>query len=92
MDILKNGNGKFLLGLGLGVVGAGIAAQIVRSFDGLGRPLAKATIKSGINVYRQGHERLAQFAEYMEDLIVEARNEMENENQPASGEDIAKGA
>jgi len=101
MAILENGNVKFLIGLAVGVLGVGVAREILPSFDGLGRPMAKATIKSGFKLFRWGQENMARFSEYVEDLIAEAGNELESESekerQQSSSEDapdrdFAKGA
>lgn len=79
MRFFENGNRKVLMGVVLGVAAAGLVRSVRPAFHGLGRPLAKATIKSGIVLYERGRETLAQAGEVFEDLVAEARAEMEGE-------------
>ena len=65
----------------IGAVAALAAAAIVREFrsgfSDLGRPIAKATIKSGIALLDKGRELFAHVGEVVEDLAIEARLELD---------------
>jgi Protein of unknown function (DUF5132) len=65
----------------IGAIAALAAAAIVREFrsgfSDLGRPIAKATIKSGISLMDRGRELFAHLGEVMEDLAIEARLELD---------------
>ncbi len=74
-------NSKILLGFGLGIAAAGVARQVAPAFRGLGRPIAKATVKSGLILMDRGRVRLAEIRETVGDLAAEARAEMGAEEQ-----------
>jgi hypothetical protein len=73
-DLFKGDTGK---GLAIGLGAAIVAPVALAALSGIGRPLARAAIKSGIIVYEKGRETLAEFGEVMEDLVAEARSEIE---------------
>lgn len=79
MALLDSDERKILLGVGIGIAGLSLMRQILPAFGGLGRPLAKAAIKSGIGFYEKGRETLARMTEVVEDLAAEARHEMDQE-------------
>jgi len=85
MAIFEDENKKFLWGLGIGLVAAVIVREVFPSFKGVGRPLAKATVKSGITLMEKGKETLAQWGEVFEDLVVEAKAELEEEAKAKAG-------
>lgn len=70
---------NLLIGVGIGMGALVFLKELVPAFKGVGRPLAKATIKSGILVFDKSREKLAQFRETCEDLVAEVRAEMEGE-------------
>jgi hypothetical protein len=81
------GKNRLLVGVGLGLALAGVARQLAPAFRGLGRPLAKAAVKSTLMMMDRGRLRAAELQETLEDLAAEARAEMAAEAQtPASGE------
>ena len=70
---------KLLLGVGVGIGAAMLVSMVAPAFRGIGRPLAKAAIKSGIQAFDKSRETLAQFRETCEDLVAEVRAEMEQD-------------
>jgi hypothetical protein len=70
------GNGRLLVGVGLGMVLAGVARQIAPSFRGVGRPLVKAAVKSTLILIDRGRLRAAELKETIEDMAAESRAEM----------------
>ncbi len=75
--------GSIAFGFGLGVAAAGVVKQIMPAFRGLGRPLLKATVKSGLILARDGRLKLAEFRETLADVAAEAATEL---NQPTAQE------
>jgi hypothetical protein len=71
-DLLKKDTGKGVL-IGLGVA---VAATVLATN---GRPMAKAAIKSGMLLYEKGMEKLAELNESLEDIVAEARAEVDEE-------------
>lgn len=67
-------------GLAIGIGVAVAAPVVVSSLLGASRPLARAAIKSGMILYEKGREAAAEFSEVMEDLVAEARAEVEQEH------------
>jgi hypothetical protein len=52
------------------------------------KPLAKATVKGGIVLYEKGKGVLAEVGESLEDIIAEARAELEEAQQAALPSDV----
>ena len=77
-----NGPTKIAFGFGLGVMAARIAGQIVPAFRGLGRPLLKATVKSGMILARDAQVKIAEFREVLADVTAEAQVELGEESLP----------
>lgn len=71
---------QVLLGVAVGLGVAGLLKSFGRIFSGVGRPFAKATIKSGILAVEMGRERIAHLREDYEDLLAEVRSEMQEEH------------
>ncbi|MBX5494602.1 MAG: DUF5132 domain-containing protein [Bryobacteraceae bacterium] len=84
MALLDEDGRKVLLGIGIGLASAAVLKGLLPAFSGLGRPLAKATIKSGLAAFDRGREVWAHLAEVVEDLTAEARAELE-QSRLASG-------
>jgi hypothetical protein len=72
----------------IGAVAALAAAAVVREFrsgfSDLGRPIAKATIKSGIALMDRGRELFAHLGELVEDLAIEARLELDEQRSSSA--------
>jgi hypothetical protein len=78
---LFNGGRGLLAGIGIGVLAATVGRRIAPAFAGLGRPVAKAAIKSGLTLYDRGRVRFAVMRETFDDLAAEARVEIERESR-----------
>lgn len=76
MAIFNSGT-KIAFGFGLGVVAAGVVREIRPAFQGLGRPLLKATVKSALILARDGRTRLAELGETLADVTAEAQTELD---------------
>jgi capsid protein len=74
------GNGRStLIGFALGVGATVLARQFLPALKEVGRPLAKATIKSGIATYEKARETIAEIGEAVDDLVAEAVSELAEE-------------
>lgn len=82
MGLLDKDQTKYLLAAAAGMAALGLVRQVTPVFAGLGRPLAKATIKGGLTLYQKGRVKAAELGEVVEDLVAEARAELEA--QPAA--------
>lgn len=71
-----SGSSKIAFGFGLGVVAAGVVKEILPAFQGLGKPLLKATVKSGLILARESRVKLADFREALADVTAEAEAEL----------------
>jgi hypothetical protein len=79
MALFEDENRKFLWGFGLGLAAAVLLREVFPAFKGVGRPLAKATVKSGMVMLERSKETVAHWGEVFEDLVVEAKAELEQE-------------
>lgn len=68
-------------GLMIGVGAAVVAPVAASALSGVGRPVARAAIKSGILFYDKGRETLAEVGEVFEDLVAEAQAELEEDRE-----------
>src|SRR5687768_14377637 len=68
---------NIVTGLAAGV-GATLLAPVLLPFlASIVRPTTKAAIKGGVLLYEKGRESLAEFSETVDDLVAEAKSEME---------------
>jgi hypothetical protein len=72
-DLLKNETTKGVA-VGVGIALVGIAAIPV--IASIGRPFARAALKSGLLLVEKGREALAEAGEEMEDLLAEVKAEL----------------
>lgn len=79
-DVFKGGN--IMSGLAVGI-GIAIVAPIVIPVL---RPMAKSVIKAGLVAYDQGRVAFAEMAEKTEDMLAEARSEMDEEARASEAE------
>jgi Protein of unknown function (DUF5132) len=79
MNLWKSGPTKIAFGFGLGILAADVMKEILPAFHGLGRPLLKAAVKSGLILGQRGRVRLEQFRETLADVRAEVQVEMEME-------------
>jgi len=73
-DLLK---GNLATGLAIGVGVAILAPVIAPVLASIGKPLAKSAIKAGIIFYDKSRETVAELGEVLDDLVAEARAEIE---------------
>lgn len=73
---LNLGNAVTLRNVAMGAGVVLLAPAAVSLIGSLMRPIAKATIKSGLMVYEKGREIAAETRESIEDLAAEAKAEM----------------
>lgn len=73
-DLFK---GNIVTGLAVGVGVAILAPVVMPILASVGRPLAKSIIKSGMLLYEKGIETAAELGEVFEDLVAEAKVEMD---------------
>lgn len=78
-DVFK---GNIVTGLAVGVVAAVLIPVVLPVLARAAKPLAKAMIKGGIIVYEKGRESFAELSEVMEDMVAEAKSEVEQEHMP----------
>jgi hypothetical protein len=86
MALLEDEQRTLIIGLVAGVAAAGLVKTIAPAFSGVGRPLIKGLIKTGLTTFESGREKLAQASEVIEDLFAEVRAELEAESKAATGE------
>jgi hypothetical protein len=75
---LQIGAGKIIA---VGVAAAVLAPLALPVVARSARPLARAAVKTGIVVYEKGRETLAEAGETFDDLVAEARAELEQEGR-----------
>lgn len=73
-DLFK---GNLATGLAIGIGAAILTPVIVPLVSSIGKPLAKSAIKTGILVFEKGRETITELGEVIDDLIAEAKVEME---------------
>lgn len=74
-DLFK---GNIVTGLAVGVGIAILAPVVTPILASVGKPLAKSLIKTGMLLYEKGRETAAELGEVFEDLMAEAKVEMES--------------
>lgn len=73
-DFLK---GNVLAGLLVGVGVVVLAPVVLPVLVAVSRPVAKSAIKTGVILFDKGREAAAEMTEVFEDLVAEARSELE---------------
>jgi hypothetical protein len=73
-DVFK---GNVVTGLAIGIGAAIIVPVVVPLLASVGKPVAKSLIKSGILLFEKGQETFAELGEVMEDLVAEAKAELD---------------
>ena len=76
-DIFKN---NIVAVLGIGIVAAVLIPIALPVVARAAKPFAKAMVKSGIIVFEKGREAVAELGEVMEDVVAEAKAEIEQEH------------
>lgn len=88
-DLFK---GNIVTGLAVGVGVAVLAPVIAPIVSNVGKPLAKSLIKSGMLLYERGRETVAELGEVFEDLVAEAKVELEAAEPAVSAGAVAGAA
>ncbi|MBW4565433.1 MAG: DUF5132 domain-containing protein [Mojavia pulchra JT2-VF2] len=77
--------GDLVEGLGVtGIVGIILLPVFLPVIGGVGRPIAKAVVKSGIAFYEKNKTSLAQLSETWDDIIAEAKAEVGEERMKSA--------
>lgn len=76
---ILSGSTKIAFGVGLGIVAAEVLKDVLPAFRGLGRPLLKATVKSGLMLAQDSRLKLAEFRQVLTEVAAEAKSEMARE-------------
>ena len=80
MGLFDNGwKGNILGGLAIGIGSAVLAPVVIPILSRTAKPLAKAAIKGSLLMYEKGKEKMAEAQEVVEDLMAEARSELDAE-------------
>ena len=78
-EFLTSDTGKAVV---FGLVAAVVAPVVLAAASGVGRPVARAAIKSGLLLLEKGRETAAELGEVFDDLVAEAEVEIaESRNQ-----------
>lgn len=85
-DFFKSNTGK---GFAIGIAAAILAPVVLPVVVQAARPLARAAIKSGILFLNKGRETVAELGEVVEDLVAEARAEIDEERARATSATVA---
>jgi hypothetical protein len=77
MALLEDGlKGNLVTALAIGIGAAILAPVVIPLFASVAKPLAKATIKGGMQLLERSKETFAEVAEIAEDLVAEAKAEL----------------
>jgi hypothetical protein len=77
MALLEDGlKGNLVTALAIGIGAAILAPVVIPLFASVAKPLAKATIKGGMQLFERSKETFAEVAEIAEDLVAEAKAEL----------------
>lgn len=78
MGLLDGGlKGNVMMGLAIGIGATVLGPAVLPALAGVAKPLLKAAIKSGLLLYEKGKETAAELSEVVEDVVAEAKAEME---------------
>jgi hypothetical protein len=91
-DFLKSDVAK---GLAIGVGVAITVPVALAALSGAGRPFARALFKSGMILFEKGRESVAEVGEVIEDMVAEAKVEMQDmhsssDDKVAAAENVVK--
>jgi archaellin len=88
-DLFK---GDSVKGLAIGLGAAILIPVVLPVVAAVARPLARAAIKTGIMMFEKGRETVAEMSEVVEDLIAEAKAEIEQSHAARGAGEIAEAA
>lgn len=78
--------------LALGIGAVVLAPVVIPALTTLSRPLAKAAVKSSMILYEKGRETFAEVGEVIEDLVAEAKAEIQAQQALAPAAQAQQGA
>jgi hypothetical protein len=81
MATLSKEQSRWLWGFATGIAATVIVREFMPHFKDVGKPLAKATVRSAIATFEKTRERLARFGESVEDLVAEVQYDMTEERK-----------
>jgi hypothetical protein len=78
-DLIKSQvlDSDLIKGVALGIGVAVLAPLAVVALSGVARPASRAAVKAGILLYEKGRETAAELGEVFDDLVAEAKYELE---------------
>jgi hypothetical protein len=79
MAILSEQQSRWLWGFAAGVAATLIVREFLPHFKEVGKPLAKATVRSALTAFERSREGLSRLSESMEDIVAEVQHEMGQE-------------
>lgn len=79
-DLFK---GNAIAVVAVGVAAAVLIPVVLPAVARAGKPFAKGLIKGGLIMYERGRETVAELSEVLEDVMAEARAEIEQEHAAA---------
>jgi hypothetical protein len=88
-DLFK---GNIVTGLAVGVGIAILAPLVTPILASVGKPLAKSVIKTGMLLYEKSRETAAELGEVFEDLVAEAKVELEGAGPAITAGGVAAAA
>ncbi len=77
--------GNVLAGLAVGVGAVILAPVVLPVLVAVSRPVAKSAIKTGVILFDKGREAAAEMTEVFEDMVAEARAELEQPYTAGAG-------
>jgi hypothetical protein len=83
MALIDKDARNILVGVGVGLGVSALLPVLGAIFKDAGRPLAKASIKTGLVTFEKGREKMAHWGEVFEDLVAEAKAELAAESEQA---------
>lgn len=81
MAIFDGWKGNILGGLAIGIGASVLAPVVIPVLASVVKPLTKAAIKGGFLLYDKGRETFAEVQEVVEDLVAEAKAEIEESQE-----------
>jgi hypothetical protein len=84
MAIFEGWKGNILGGLAIGIGASVVGPVVIPILASVAKPLTKAAIKGGYLLFEKGKETLAEAQEVIEDLVAEAKAEMEEAQEAPS--------
>lgn len=86
-DFFKKDTGKGLaIGVGIAIIAPVVLPVVAKTV----RPLVKEAIKSGMLLYEKGRENAAELGEGIDDLVAEAKAEVDEQRTAAGMEQAIK--